>query len=133
MIKAKRTAKVFTLSELLALAAVIGILAAIALPAYSVYTAKGRTGSAHGTSPEANAATTVYSTKRDRDAMALRAAYPLVHTPTQCAAVSVDETGAITVRLGAGIDAAQGPDKTAVGASLRLHGRHVQCLYEVLF
>jgi type IV pilus assembly protein PilA len=130
VIKAKRTAKVFTLTELLALAAVMGILAAIALPAYSVHTAKGKTSSTHATSSERNAVT-VYYTKGD--VMALRAAYPLVHTPTQCAAVSVDEAGAITVRLGAGMDAAQTPDKTAVGASLRLHGRHVQCLYEVLF
>ncbi|HME42009.1 MAG TPA: hypothetical protein VKF36_02895 [Syntrophorhabdales bacterium] len=65
--------------------------------------------------------------------MALRAAYLLVHAPTQRAAASVDETGTITVKRGAGMDAAQTPDKAAVGASLSLHGRHVQCLYEALF
>lgn len=132
MIKVKRTAKVFTLTELLALAAVVGILTAVALPAYSVHTAKGKTSSAHATSPEPNAVT-VYYTGRDVDVMTPRAAYPLVHTPTQYAAVSVDEAGAITVRLGVGIHAAQTPDKTAAGAFLRLHGRRVQYLYEVLF
>ena len=117
-----------TLTELLILTALVGILAAIAFPAYSVRTAKGKSSVGQVTNQEPHA---VYYTARNQDALAIRAVYPGMRALSEYATVSVDEAGAITVRHG--VDTAQFPDKTAVGASLRLHGRHVQYLYEVLF
>lgn len=101
--------KGFTLIELMIVVAIIGILAAVALPAYQDYTAKSKFGAAYG---EVSQGQTGYETALNDGNSTPAIGDTKLITPTSNCAVVVDgssgATGTITCTIAGGPTTVQG-------------------------
>lgn len=107
MMKMRRNTKGFTLIELLIVVAIIGILAAIAIPAYSGYTAKAKIAGVIHAMGAVKTAVAAYYTEAGgtlglvpaaADAAAIQTTYGVL-PPIQYAAFAVGTSGAITASV----------------------------------
>jgi type IV pilus assembly protein PilA len=103
MMKMRRNTKGFTLIELLIVVAIIGILAAIAIPAYSGYTAKAKVAGVIHTIGAIKSAVAAYYTEAGAataaaDAAAIKTTFG-VDVPEQYATVAVAASGEITATV----------------------------------
>jgi len=119
--------KGFTLIELMIVVAIIGVLAAVAIPAYSDYTAKAQVSEAFSLAASAKQAVTLYHAEKNSfptsNTMAgLEAAAAI--KGTYVASVAVGALGVITVTMGpasdgvvaAGLTVVLEPDDTSAGS-----------------
>jgi type IV pilus assembly protein PilA len=106
MMKMRRNTKGFTLIELLIVVAIIGILAAIAIPAYSGYTAKAKIAGVIHAMGAVKTAVAAYYTEAGGttwaaagDVGAIKTTFGL-DVPIQYATMAVAADGTITATLG---------------------------------
>jgi type IV pilus assembly protein PilA len=107
MMKMRRNTKGFTLIELLIVVAIIGILAAIAIPAYSGYTAKAKVAGVVHSMGAIKTAVSAYYTEAGAVVAAatetdIKTAYG-IDVPTQYATFGVAGDGTITALTGANL------------------------------
>ncbi len=115
--KKKGKQKGFTLIELMIVVAIIGVLAAVAIPAYQDYTAKAQVSEAFSLAASAKQAVTLYHAEKgsfptDNTMAGLEAASAI--KGTYVTSVAVGTAGVITVTMGLATDGVVAAEKTVV-------------------